>query len=45
VRVRPHLGGNFDRIAGEQPRVAVQISDDAYVWRDLGIALDEAADG
>ena len=43
--VRPHLVGHLDGLAGEQAGVAVAVGDDPHVGRDLGVALDQAADG
>ena len=45
VRCRPHLVGHFDGFAGEQAGVAVAVGDDPHVGRDLGVALDQTADG
>ena len=42
---RPHLVGHLHGIAGEQAGVAVAVGDDPHVRRDLGVPLDQAADG
>ena len=42
---RPHLVGHLHGIAGEQAGISVAVGDDPHVRRDLGVALDQAADG
>ena len=42
---RPHLVGHLHGIAGEQAGIPVAVGDDPHVRRDLGVPLDQAADG
>ena len=42
---RSHLVGHFDRSSGEQARIPVEIGDDPNVGGDLGVSLDQSADG
>jgi hypothetical protein len=41
----PHLVRHLHRVAGQQARIPVAVSDDPYSWSDLCIPLDEAPDG
>ena len=41
----PHGGGHLDGVTFQQAGVTVLIGDDPDIGRDLGVALDEAADG
>ena len=43
--VRPHLVGHLGGFAGKQAGIAVAVGDDPSVRCDLGVALDQAADG
>ena len=40
-----HLRGDGDYVAGQQSLVSVAVGDDLDVRRDLGVALDQPADG
>ena len=40
-----HRVGHLDRCAGEQARIAIAVGNDPHFRRDLGVALDQPADG